>query len=92
MEYGCIGEHLGHSFSKEIHNALAEYEYSLKELKRAELPEFFKNKDFKAINVTIPYKQDAIPYLDWISEEAKNININKLKDNPILIQKLILKN
>lgn len=74
MEYGCIGEKLGHSFSKEIHNALADYEYSLKELKREELPEFFKNKDFKAINVTIPYKQDVIEYLDWISDEAKAIN------------------
>ena len=74
MEYGCIGEKLGHSFSKEIHNALASYEYSLKELKREELPDFFKNKAFKAINVTIPYKQDVIPYLDWISDEAKAIN------------------
>ncbi len=74
MEYGCIGEKLGHSFSKEIHNALADYEYTLKELKREELPEFFKNKDFKAINVTIPYKQDVIEYLDWISPEAKSIN------------------
>lgn len=74
MEYGCIGERLGHSFSKEIHNALTSYEYSLKELKRAELPEFFKNKDFKAINVTIPYKQNVIEYLDWISDEAKSIN------------------
>ncbi len=74
MEYGCIGEKLGHSFSKEIHNALADYEYSLKELKREELSEFFKKKDFKALNVTIPYKQDVIEYLDWISDEAKSIN------------------
>lgn len=74
MEYGCIGEKLGHSFSKEIHNALADYEYSLIELKREELTEFFRKKAFKAINVTIPYKQDVIPYLDWISDEAKSIN------------------
>ena len=74
MEYGCIGEKLGHSFSKEIHNALTSYEYSLKELKREELPEFFNKKEFKAINVTIPYKQDVIEYLDWISDEAKSIN------------------
>ena len=74
MEYGCIGEKLGHSFSKEIHSALASYEYSLKELRREELSCFFKNKDFKAINVTIPYKQDVIEYLDWISDEAKSIN------------------
>ncbi len=74
MEYGCIGERLGHSFSKEIHNALTSYEYSLKELKREELPDFFNKKEFKAINVTIPYKQDVIEYLDWISDEAKSIN------------------
>ena len=74
MEYGCIGEKLGHSFSKEIHNALTDYEYTLKELKKEELSEFFKKKDFKAINVTIPYKQDVIEYLDWISDEAKSIN------------------
>lgn len=74
MEYGCIGEKLGHSFSKEIHNALADYDYRLQELKREELPEFFEKKEFKAINVTIPYKQDVIPYLYWISDEAKAIN------------------
>ncbi len=74
MEYGCIGEKLGHSFSKEIHNALADYDYRLQELKREELPEFFYKKEFKAINVTIPYKQDVIEYLDWISDEAKAIN------------------
>lgn len=74
MEYGCIGEKLGHSFSKEIHNALADYEYSLLELKREELAEFFSKKEFKAINVTIPYKQDVIEFLDWISDEAKSIN------------------
>ncbi len=74
MEYGCIGEKLGHSFSKEIHNALADYDYRLQELKREELPEFFQKKEFKAVNVTIPYKQDVIPYLYWISEEAKAIN------------------
>lgn len=74
MEYGCIGEKLGHSFSKEIHNALADYDYRLQELKREELPDFFHKKEFKAINVTIPYKQDVIVYLDWISDEAKAIN------------------
>lgn len=73
MEYGCIGEKLSHSFSKEIHNQLAGYDYRLVELKRDELKAFFQKKDFKAINVTIPYKLDVIPYLDWISDEAKEI-------------------
>ena len=74
MEYGCIGEHLKHSFSKEIHNALADYEYEIKELAPNELPDFMEKHDFKAINVTIPYKKDVIPYLYWISPEAKAIN------------------
>lgn len=74
MEYGCIGEHLTHSFSKEIHNALADYDYCIKELTPDELPQFMESRDFKAINVTIPYKKDVIPYLEWISPEAKAIN------------------
>ena len=74
MEYGCIGEHLGHSFSKEIHNALANYDYQLQDLTPDELKSFMTEKAFKAINVTIPYKKDVIPYLHWISDEAKAIN------------------
>ena len=56
MEYACIGEHLKHSFSKEIHNELADYEYEIKEIARDELESFALKADFKAINVTIPYK------------------------------------
>jgi shikimate dehydrogenase len=74
MEYGCIGEHLGHSFSKEIHNALADYQYELKELSPQEVEMFLKSRSFKAINVTIPYKLTVMPFLDFISDEAKSIN------------------
>ena len=73
MEYGCIGEKLGHSFSKEIHNALADYQYELKELAKDEVALFMTEHDFKAINVTIPYKQTVIPFLDFIADEAKEI-------------------
>ena len=71
--YGCIGKKLTHSFSKEIHSKLADYEYRLIELKEDELASFFSAKDFKAINVTIPYKQDVIPFLDYVSDIAKKI-------------------
>jgi len=70
MEYGCIGEKLTHSFSKEVHAKLFDYDYELKELTAEELPDFIKQKNFKAINVTIPYKKAVIPYLDEISEKA----------------------
>ena len=71
--YGCIGKKLTHSFSKEIHAHLADYPYELIELTEAELPSFLEKKDFEAINVTIPYKQAVIPYLDTVSEIAQRI-------------------
>ncbi|MBR6510211.1 MAG: shikimate dehydrogenase [Clostridia bacterium] len=73
MEYGLIGEKLGHSFSKTVHNKLADYEYELLEIKPQDLEEFIRIKNFKAINVTIPYKELVIPYLDEIDDVAKKI-------------------
>lgn len=73
MEYGCIGEKLTHSFSKIIHSKIADYNYELKEIAKEDLDAFMKKADFKAINVTIPYKQAVIPYLYEISETAKKI-------------------
>lgn len=70
MDYGLIGEKLPHSFSKEIHEQLGYYQYSLKELKVEELESFILQKNFKAINVTIPYKQAVMPYLDEIDPDA----------------------
>ena len=73
MEYGCIGEKLGHSFSKEIHAYLADYNYELCELPPESVGEFIKSRKFKAINVTIPYKQTVIPFLDEIDPVAAEI-------------------
>ena len=73
MRYGLLGEKLGHSFSKEIHEKLGLYEYELIELSPAGLDVFLRKKDFSGVNVTIPYKQTVIPYLDEISERAELI-------------------
>jgi len=73
MDYGLIGEKLPHSFSKEIHEKLGYYKYSLKELKQEELQGFILEKNYKALNVTIPYKQDVIPLLDEVSPDAQAI-------------------
>ena len=73
MNCGLIGEHLTHSYSCEIHSMLADYEYSLIELSPDELGSFMKSKSFDAINVTIPYKQAVIPYLDEVSPTARSI-------------------
>jgi len=72
-QYGCIGKKLAHSFSKEIHAHLADYKYDLIELGEEEIRPFFEKKAFAAINVTIPYKQTVIPYLDEVSDVAKRI-------------------
>ena len=73
MEYGLLGEKLSHSFSKEIHETIAEYTYELIEVAPEALDVFMKERQFKAINVTIPYKQKVIPYLDEMTEAARLI-------------------
>ncbi len=73
MKYGLIGEKLGHSFSPDIHKKLATSDYVLKEIPKDDLQEFLAQKEFKAVNVTIPYKQAVIPYLDYISDAARDI-------------------
>ena len=73
MKYGCIAEHLGHSFSALIHARLADYQYELCELSPCEVDGFMQARDFRAINVTIPYKQTVIPYLDEIDDIARRI-------------------
>lgn len=73
MEYGLLGEKLAHSFSPEIHSLIGDYKYDLIELGEDKVESFLKDRDFKAINVTIPYKQTVIPFLDDIDENAKAI-------------------
>lgn len=73
MKYGLIGKPLGHSYSCEIHGLIANYDYELKELGESEVAPFLQKREFNAINVTIPYKQTVMPYLDFISDDAKNI-------------------
>ena len=73
IEYGLVGERLGHSFSPEIHKLIAGYRYDLIELRPEELKDFFVRKEFCAVNVTIPYKEAVIPLLDAIDDAAKEI-------------------
>lgn len=73
MKYGLIGEKLGHSFSKEIHEMIGYYKYEIHEVAKCDIDKFMKEKDFLGINVTIPYKETVIPYLDEISPQASSI-------------------
>ncbi|MFI3278248.1 MAG: shikimate dehydrogenase [Rikenellaceae bacterium] len=78
--FALIGEHLPHSFSAKYfgekfkREGISDCEYNLCELSRIEeVVEFLKTPDLKGFNITIPYKQQIIPYLDSMSPEAKNI-------------------
>lgn len=79
--YGLIGSPVSHSLSPLMHNAAFRHlkidaEYRLFELKEQELKPFLASLKVKAIsglNVTVPYKEQVIPYLDNLSAEAKLI-------------------
>lgn len=73
MKYGLIGKKLGHSYSKEIHERIFGEPYELCELSEEELETFLRKKAFRGINVTIPYKEKVIPFLDECDETARRI-------------------
>ena len=82
--FGLLGEKLGHSFSKEIHESINDYKYNLIEVSKDNFNSFMEQRNFKAINVTIPYKQSVMPYLSYIDPKAKEIGaVNTIvnKDN-----------
>ena len=69
--FGLLGKKLGHSFSKTIHEEFTNTQYELIEVE--ELDQFFNNVQFTGLNVTIPYKEVVIKYIDELSTEAKEI-------------------
>ena len=73
FHYGLIGESLSHSKSKEIHESFRKYNYNLKNIEKSKLKDFFKKRNFTGINVTIPYKETSLKYLDKIDPLAKEI-------------------
>ena len=75
MEYGLIGGRLGHSYSKVIHEMLCGYRYDLCPLPtEEEVRAFMTRRQFRAINVTIPYKLVVMEYCSYIDPHAKAIN------------------
>lgn len=73
LRCGLLGEHLGHSFSPRIYGELVDYSYDLIELPPEAVGEFVRHGGYDAFNVTIPYKQTVIPFLDRVSPEARAI-------------------
>ena len=73
MHCGLLGKKLGHSYSPQIHSHLGEYSYELFERAPEELEDFLRRGDFTGLNVTMPYKKDALPYCDELSERAAQL-------------------
>lgn len=73
MKYGLIGEKLGHSYSCQVHRALGNPDYALKEIAPDALGDFLRARDFAGLNVTIPYKQAVIPYVDALTDTAREV-------------------
>lgn len=71
--YGLLGEHLGHSYSVPLHQALGNADYRLIELAPEQLPAFLQREDIGGLNVTIPYKRTVMPFLDVLSPAAEAI-------------------
>ena len=73
MKCGLLGRTLGHSYSPQIHSYLGEYPYTLFEKEPEDVGCFLQNGDFTAINVTIPYKKDVMPYCAELTDCAKKM-------------------
>lgn len=79
MTYGLIGEKLGHSYSKLIHEMLGRYKYDLRSLDKPSFEKFVSERKFDGLNITIPYKKAVIPFCDKISSLAQEIgSVNTL--------------
>lgn len=74
MEYGIIGMPLGHSFSKPIHESISPITYHINALTEKEVVSLLQKKEFIGLNVTIPYKQFVMNFLDEIDPKAKKIH------------------
>lgn len=84
--YGLIGKTLSHSFSKKYFSEKFEREklpakfelFELSDIKQ--FPELLKEQEIAGLSVTIPYKEQIIPYLDAMDESAAGIGaVNVIK-------------
>ena len=73
MKFGLLGRTLGHSFSPRIHSALGNTNYKLFEREPSQLQEFFADPELQGINITIPYKVNALEACDVVDTRAERI-------------------
>ena len=73
MKCGLLGRKLSHSYSPAIHAQFGDYEYGLFEKEPEEVASFLRQGNWDGLNVTVPYKQAVIPYLDELTPIAAKL-------------------
>ena len=73
MKFGLLGRTLGHSFSAHIHSVLGNTNYELFEREPSQLQEFFDDQELQGINITFPYKVNALEACDVVDPRAERI-------------------
>ncbi|RZP04423.1 MAG: shikimate dehydrogenase [Flavobacteriales bacterium] len=94
-KYGLIGNNIDYSFSKTFFNSKFKKEERTDSYENFDIPDLCqfsevlrKNPKLKGLNVTIPYKESIIKYIDIIDSNARKIgaiNTIKITDNGKLI-------
>ena len=86
--FGLLGQHLGHSYSPQIHQLLGGYDYDLCQVSPQDLGAFVQAGGYEGLNVTIPYKKAIIPYcgeLSPLAERLGSVNtVLRLPDGTLL--------
>lgn len=73
MEYGLLGNPLGHSLSPRLHRYFGDYDYRLYAVGPEKMADILRRREFRGLNVTIPYKQAVIPYVDALTDTAREV-------------------
>ena len=71
--FALLGRTLGHTYSPMIHSALGNPQYTIFEVEPEDVQTFFQSPDLQGLNITIPYKVDAMQACDHLSDIAKSI-------------------
>ncbi|MCQ2409603.1 MAG: AAA family ATPase [Clostridia bacterium] len=73
MKTCLIGNNINYSFSPDIHHMLGDGNYCIKNIPEDEIGSFFESREFDAFNVTVPYKEKVLDYIDILDETAKAV-------------------
>lgn len=72
--YRLLGKNVSHSYSQDVYKHLG-HDYKIMDLKEEKFDKFIQEKNFKGLNITMPYKKRVIKFLDNIDEIAQKLGV-----------------